>query len=330
MHLLIIKHGALGDVVRTSYFASPLRRKWGPQLRLSWITAPSSLPLLRFHPAIDDLWTAFDEARPFSFDHIYSFDDELEVLQGVHGLDTRGLTGALLDERGQAIYTDDAAEWFDMGLLSGHGKDRADELKKLNTKSHAQIYAGMFGVECATPEFHGDPSMEAWAEAWVGSDGPVVGINAFAGGRWPSKELRAEELRELVQALLDGRTSLGPHCQVVLIGAGADRNRNLALAKEFKNNRLRVTDTDDSPLRLAAVVRQFDHMISSDSLAMHLAIAQSVPTVAFFAPTSAVEIDGFGRVEKLISTAPDYCSYRRDADNASITAERLLSLLRRA
>jgi heptosyltransferase-2 len=60
---------------------------------------------------------------------------------------------------------------------------------------------------------------------------------------------------------------------------------------------------------------------------MHLAIAQDVPTLAFFAPTSAVEIDGFGRVQKVVSTAPDYCSYRSDADNSSVTAGRLLALL---
>lgn len=327
MHLLIVKHGALGDVVRTSYFASPLRRKWGRKLRLSWITAPPSLPLLQCHPVIDDLWTGFDEASTLLFDHVYSFDDEVDVLRRVSGLQTRRLTGARLDELGRPIYTDDAAEWFDMGLLSVHGKVRADELKKLNTKSHAQIYAQMFGVDRVTPEFFGDPAMEAWAESWVGSERPVVGINPYAGGRWPSKELRDEELRKLVRALLDGCTALGAHCQIVLIGAGVDRKRNLALANEFGNDRLRVADTEDSPLRLAAIVKQLDQLFSSDSLAMHLAIAQSVPTVAFFAPTSAVEIDGFGHVAKLISTAPDYCSYRPDADNASLTAERLLALL---
>jgi heptosyltransferase-2 len=68
-------------------------------------------------------------------------------------------------------------------------------------------------------------------------------------------------------------------------------------------------------------------MVSSDSLAMHLAIAQDIPTVAFFSPTSAAEIDGFGRLVKVASTAGDYCSYAKDADNSSITHERLLSAL---
>jgi heptosyltransferase-2 len=326
-HLLIVKHGALGDVVRTSYFAGPLKRKWGSRLRLSWITSPASEPLLKFNPAIDDLWTSFSDASGHAFDCIYSLDDELDVLRGVGGLRARRIVGAYLNGGDTRTYSDDAADWFDMGLLSRFGKARADELKKQNTKTHAEIHARMFEVDAATPEFFGDPDLERWAAEWVGAATRVVGINPFAGGRWPSKELRPDELRTLIQALLDGRTRFGPECHVILVGAGADRERNLRLASQIDSGRLRVADTDDSLLRLAAVVRRFDRLITSDSLAMHLAIAQGVPTLAFFAPTSAVEIDGFGRVQKVVSTAPDYCSYRSDADNSSVTAERLLALL---
>jgi heptosyltransferase-2 len=48
-----------------------------------------------------------------------------------------------------------------------------------------------------------------------------------------------------------------------------------------------------------------------------------VRVVAFFAPTSAAEIELYGRGEKVQSTAPDACSYRPDADNATLTVERL-------
>ena len=51
--------------------------------------------------------------------------------------------------------------------------------------------------------------------------------------------------------------------------------------------------------------------------------------MAFFAPTSAAEIELYGLGEKVASTAPDYCSYRADADNASITAERLCAAVLR-
>jgi heptosyltransferase-2 len=60
---------------------------------------------------------------------------------------------------------------------------------------------------------------------------------------------------------------------------------------------------------------------------MHLAISQQVHAVAFFAPTSAQEIDGFGLIGKVVSTADDYCSYKRDASNDSITCRRILEAM---
>src|SRR5690348_14924613 len=97
MHLLVIKKGALGDVVRTSYFARGLKHKHGAAARLSWITARASADLLRLNPNIDDLWFEFEEARPFRFDRIYSLDDELDTLEGVMSLAADSLTGAFLE-----------------------------------------------------------------------------------------------------------------------------------------------------------------------------------------------------------------------------------------
>ena len=169
------------------------------------------------------------------------------------------------------------------------------------------------------PHFHGDVALEASYRSWLHDCRPALGINPFAGGRWPAKELRAPELEALISSLLAPEGLLSKGGSVVLIGAGPDREKNLALARAISDQRVRVADTDASPLHLAALVHGLDFMVSSDSLAMHLAIAQGVPTVAFFAPTSAVEIDDFGRLLKVASTSADYCSYRKDADNSTIT-----------
>jgi heptosyltransferase-2 len=327
LHILVVKNGALGDVVRTSYFARALREKWGDALRLSWLTATVAAPLLRFNPYIDDLWTSFAEAQPHRYDRIYSLDDEREVLEGVVRLDAAAITGALLRD-GQPDYTDDAAGWFDMGLLSRFGKARADELKKINQRGHAEIFSEIFGVAGVQPHFFGNPRLERWAEQALAGHARVVGINPFAGGRWPSKELRLNELEALIDAILAGASAFGPDCSIMLIGAGADRVRNQALAAARPGAPILVPNTDDSVLRLAALVGRLQAMITSDSLAMHLAIAQRVPTVAFFAPTSAPEIDDFGLVRKVVSTAADYCSYRKDADNTSVTASRIIDSLR--
>jgi len=320
----------LGDVVRTSYFAGALRRKYGQALRLCWLTSTRALPLLRHNPHIDKLTDDFHELHNESFDHIYSLDDEREILGEVSSLRTTALTGAYLSPAGAPVYTPDSAEWFDMGLLSRFGKTKADELKRKNTATHAEIFARIFGVEEVVPEFWGQPGSESGSP--LGESGKAaqrkIGINPFAGGRWPSKQLRPTELTRFIGEFLSDGALLGPRDLLVLIGAGDDKRQNQSVALAARDSRVVVADTDPSPLRLASLVADLDLLVTSDSLALHLAIAQRIPFIAFFAPTSAVEIDTFGRGIKIVSTSPDYCSYLPSADNSSLTAGRLLAALR--
>ena len=129
-NILIVKKGALGDVVRTSYFAGALKRSLLGKSRLSWLTAPSASPLLNSNPHIDSVVTSVDGLRDEVFSCIYSLDDEMEILNEVASLRCDRIVGAHLKADGSAGYTPDSADWFDMGLLSRHGKARADELKK--------------------------------------------------------------------------------------------------------------------------------------------------------------------------------------------------------
>jgi heptosyltransferase-2 len=327
MHFLIVKKGALGDVVRTSYFARALKAQHGAALRLSWITAPASADLLRLNPHIDDLWFDFDAAKPFRFERIFSLDDEIDTLAGVGSLVAESVTGAVLQED-RAIYTTDASEWFDMGLHSRFGKQRADELKKLNLRSHAQIFAAIFAVQNVRPEFYLDESCRQWAQSQLPRAKHLVGINAYSGGRWPSKELPPAELQQSIDRILNGTSPFGDGAAVVLLGAGPDFAKNQALVATRRDDRLVAICTDESVQYLAAAISELDYIISSDSLALHLAIAQDVPFTAFFSPTSAVEIDDWGIGTKVASTAADYCSYRKDADNSSITTDRIMEAIR--
>jgi len=323
VRFLIVKKGALGDVIRTSYFARAIKESPKSDTQITWLTAPASLPLLQFNPWIDRLVTTFEECNIESYDRIYSLDDEIETLQSVASLLSLSISGAYLDKDGPQ-YTDDTAEWFDMGLLSRFGKSSADELKKANTKGHAEIFSRIFDVPHVEPGFYGSSSEEKWARQWLKENYFHVAINPFAGGRWPSKELRESELLQLVSSVLGCQSPNGKEVRVVLLGAGPDRERNLALADRFSSERIVVADTDSSVLRLAAVIRCSNVLISSDSLALHLGVSQRIPFVSFFAPTSAAEIDDFGLGIKIISTSADYCSYRRDADNSSLTANRVM------
>lgn len=322
-----MKHGALGDVVRTSWLLPGLHERFGPATRIDWLTAPGAADLLRFNPFIDRVLTAATRLRP-RYHWVLSLDDEQNAIEAASSVSCERFSGALLRD-GRPGYTEDVAPWFDMGLLSRFGKARADAMKVQNTASHAALFSSMLGVPVTRATFFNSARREARWRSMLrrGSSGVVFGINPFAGGRWPAKALPAAALSDLLQHLLGAATSgVG---RIVLFSE--ERARAEALIADLPANlagRVVVPDTSESTLDLAAAIRAVDYLVTTDSLALHLAVAQSVPNLSFYAPTSAAEIETFGTGVKLLSTAPDYCSYRGEADNTSITAARLLPLLK--
>lgn len=322
--ILIIKHGALGDVVRTSYFVDPIKRKWSAS-EVYWKTEKNSAEIINDIPGIYQVVTDWVELLNINFDIVYSLDDEIDTLNWVSKLSFIELVGAYIAEQNKVSYTENSASWFDMGLRSKFGKKIADRLKLENKKGHAEIFKSIFQVNEVTPQFYFSGEYYLLKERLKREDFFKIGINPYAGGRWPSKELRTKELQNLIEILLNKTPNT---TRIYLFGGGGDFERNYLAVEKFNADRIVVLDTNKSIQMLAAYIGAMNFCISSDSLAMHLSIAQGIKTLAFFCPTSASEIDDFGVVNKLISTDSDYCSYSANADNSSITADRIFDAIK--
>ncbi|MHC4377119.1 MAG: glycosyltransferase family 9 protein [Planctomycetota bacterium] len=342
--ILILKTGALGDVLRTTSILPGLRQRYG-STAVTWLTAPAARDLVRLHPLVDTVLAAKPDdtaalgdlgasLAATAFDRVISLDDE----EPLCALATRladpaarpgVLSGAYFGPDGQRAYTDDVSPWFDMGLLSRFGKQRADELKVANQRSHAAIYAEMLGIEMGEPElpldahaeafgreFHGRLAAEHGARTWIG-------LNTGSGGRWESKKLSVERTVELSAGVAAGRSE---PVGFVVLGGPEERERNGQLVAGLRARGLAAVDggTENSLLEFAGLVDGLALLVTSDSLALHVAVARRVPVMSFFAPTSAAEIELYGRGAKVQSTAPDYCSYKKDADTSTLTVERLL------
>lgn len=337
MHpILILKTGALGDVVRTTAILPGLHLVH-PGARVTWVTAPGAVDLVRLHPGVAEV-VALDarsaascaavrtRLEATSWEWIVSLDDEEPLCALASALTCERLSGARLDAHGQRGYTPDVGPWFDMGLLSVHGKLEADRRKVANTRSHPEILTSMLGLPMGKPELHVEPvhtsSAQRFAERHaLGRDGAIVGLNTGAGGRWRSKMLTVErtlQVAELVARSLAGKVSF------VLFGGADERDRNAEIVRAAEG-RIRLVDAgvDNSLLDFAALIGLCDVLVTSDSLALHVALARGVRAVAFFAPTSAAEIELYQLGEKVQSTAPDYCSYKPDADTSTLTPERI-------
>lgn len=176
--ILIIKTGALGDVVRSTI----LLRVFAKQ-QITWITDLQSLPLfdqlnlsgLAVWP-IQQLPVNIEQE---AFDLVLSLEEDEYCARLASRLHTNRLTGVYWN--GTLAYTADAAAWFDLSLISRFGKTEANRLKQTNTASYQELIFSMLGQA-----FKGEPY-------WISpAASPVVpgriGIESHAGLRWPNKQ----------------------------------------------------------------------------------------------------------------------------------------------
>lgn len=326
-NILIIKCGALGDVIRTAYCLPGIHDKYD-DCKLYWFTASASFDLLRFNPYIDEIITSdfnADKLGKLFFDFVISLDDEKEILKRVGSLKHGEIVGAYLQNE-EPVYSESAAEWFNMGLISRYGKEMADILKKMNKREHNEIFASMLNIEIKEPIFYNSRVKEEKAALMFDDRFFNIGINSGAGSRWHSKQLDLRETIVLIEKILALRIEGKKTC-VYLLGGSEEEHRHLILKEHFRSDRLVDTGNKNSILEFAALVKNCGYVITSDSLALHLAISQKVKNISYFAPTSAAEIGTFGYGAKVVSLADDYCSYKKDADNSTITAERIMDLM---
>lgn len=335
--ILILKTAALGDVLRTTSILPGLRDRH-PQLEVTWVTGPDARELVEHHPLVARVETVDPSDRPAlselsrrlrmePWDRVLSFDDEAAMCEFATAVGRDVVSGAFRGDDGRLEYTDDTAEWFDMGLLARDGKAAADRRKRDNRRSHPRIFADMLGIRFGRPELPIPDELRARAAARLEASGyrkggTWIGLNTGAGGRWHTKELPLENAIALVARL---HAALADSATFALFGGVEERDRNARIAAALRDSGVPFVDTgcDNSLREFAALVSHCDVLVTSDSLGLHVATAMHVPIVAFFAPTSAAEIELYDRGAKVVSTAPDYCSYRPDADNSTLTPERI-------
>jgi heptosyltransferase-2 len=143
----VLKFGALGDIVRTSYLINAIAVE--QNVEITWITKSISISLLKNNPNIKEL--VDKDLIPMNtlevvYDQVISLDDEYESAKIASNLRTKSLIGTFI--KGDVVkYTEDTSEWFDMGLISKFGKNVADNLKKLNNKSHSDIFKNILHIE---------------------------------------------------------------------------------------------------------------------------------------------------------------------------------------
>jgi heptosyltransferase-2 len=308
---LIIKLSALGDVLRTTSILKGLKIKY-KNSSISWLTKSEAKDLLLNNDLIEKAYTIENkEELPNSFDLVINLDEEEEAAKLATDLG-KEVVGVFFKD-GNLTYTENTSSWFDMGLTSRFGKDKADRLKKSNKKTYQQIISKILGIEENEPTLNlGKKNLEFAdnfkAKSNIKEDDLVIGVNTGSGKRWPLKSWAVDKTAKLIDELGE---KLG--AKIILFGGTEELSRNKTILEKTKAS---VIDAgcDNSLLDFAALIDLCDILVCSDSLAMNIAIASKKKVVALFGPTSAAEIELYGRGKKIVSPIDCYCCYKKSCD----------------
>ena len=294
--VLVIKVGAIGDVVRTACILPTLHRIHEP-VHVTWISGAGGARILGNHPLIDRM-LVFDAegiltAERQSFDLVLSLDKEpapAALCERIDAVDKRGMG---LSKTGSVYPINREYEpYFELGL------DNDLKFHK-NWKTYPQLIHQAIAMPYGGQRYKLDCDADALAQArqlfapWWRSGKPIVGVNTGAGHVFANKTFDPAKWEAVCWKLKDDFV-------VVLLGGPDEVEQNHAIAERV-GAEVHVASGGQTEQQFVAMVDQCDAVITGDTLALHVAVARRVPVVALFGPTCEQEIDLFDRGEKIMS-----------------------------
>ncbi len=292
--LLIVRTGAIGDVVNALVFATAVKDTH-PATEIGWVVHGLARPLVLGHPSVDrvHLWRrggGFSEVR--------------RLLREVRGVGY-GMAVDLQRIQKSAL----VARLSGADRVLGLDRARAKELSWLWTREHVtakpgevhmlDLYMGFaryLGIE-ASPRrlLPKNAAAELWAQEYLGELGaaPVL-VNL--GATKPENRWVPERFGQLAEALAKELDA-----PVLFTGSEADRAiEQGALAALAGDSGVRSTVGQTDLPQLLALERRSRLFIGCDTGPMHMAAAVGTPCVALFGPADPARTGPWGEGHRIV------------------------------
>ncbi len=304
--ILIVKLAAMGDVLRTTAVL-PALRKAHPQAHISWIVDPASPGLLENIPELDRVLACSPAVSSVlqveEFDLVLSLDISTEGAALGTAARAPERVGFILSSRGEVLPVDEnSRDWYEMSHHDGLKRANSLTVQEMTHRAAGLDPSGqhiIVNLTAGEREFAAAFSRRAGLEPGR----PVVGMAPGAGPRWQAKRWTTDgycdaarrAVRELgASVLLFGGPGDGDAADSVLAHCGKD------IIDTGRHNTVR---------EFMALVDLCDVVVTGDTLPIHVAVGLGKKVVGLFGPTSAREIDLYGRGVKLAGEVECLCCY---------------------
>jgi ADP-heptose:LPS heptosyltransferase len=215
--LLIIKLGAIGDVIRTTPLLVRLRKEL-PSAEITWLTySPEVIPEGWVDNVLDFSLPNVVWLQQQQFDWIINLDKDREAIALAERLSASRKSGFKMNRYGKCIPMGSVAEnrkWL-TGLW--------DDVNRANTLNYMEEIFSICGYDFAGEEyivpFKSQPAHNH------GKSMVVVGLNTGCGARWPTRLWPEERWSELASSLM------AKGYETVLLGGPQEDAKNQKISR---------------------------------------------------------------------------------------------------
>lgn len=290
-NILIVKIGALGDVVRTTPILRVLRGN-----RIYWLTNQRAIPLLpskRYF--IKKIFSVeeINKLKNIKFDLVINLEEDLEIAKFItEELIYKKIIGVFYSEKENRLrYTKESKKWYDMSLISELGLKKANKLKWENKLSYQEILFSMVGKK-----FKGEEYVINYKVRNNFKNKPkIIAIEKNVGEKWPMKRWPFYHfLKPKLEKMGYKVFYLRYHRDII--------------------DYVREID-------------KCDILICGDTLAMHLGLALKKKILAIFICTSPSEIYNYGTMVKVVSPKLKQAFYKKSYDRKLTSAIKVKDVL---
>ncbi len=320
LRILIIKKAALGDVLRTTPILHSIKKKYGENTHITWLTDPSSYDLLKFNNLIDRVYK-FDFKSVLileieKFDIMFNLDKDHEAIALASKIIAKNKYGFTMNKYGNLETFNRTGKYaLELGI--------SDTINMKNEKTYQEIicefselpYSNNFKYILNIPE-KTKILDKLINRNKIPNDAKIIGLNTGAGQWALTRRWGKENFTELGIMLIKEKKYT-----ILLFGAESEKEINEYIYSTIQNSlpenlKSCIIDTgiNNSVLEFACLVSLTDVLFTANTLGLHFAIAFEIPSVSIYGPLNPNEIDLYGTGIKIIAKSPCLGCYRQSCN----------------
>ncbi len=238
LKILIIKLGAIGDVVRTTCILKPLKKKY-KNSEIYWLTLDESKDVLKNNPYVTKVFTLTAERSTLNthFDLLINLDLDKQALELTKKICAKKILGFYYDENNWIRCSNSwAKRWFELS--------HNDVLKKKNKMTYQKYMLGI--IEAKVKSYKDYPIIINLTEeekqfalnfakkhnllskltANRSTLNAIIGINTAGGTKWPKKEWPVKHTVELIKLIVERLELRDKKIKILIFGGKKEKRRN--------------------------------------------------------------------------------------------------------